>query len=413
MIPTLTYLYNKHYPALLKWCITLLFLDVIIDPSNKIFQLKYILFVSIFLVWIPSSFNRRISLPKELSFFLLFVCLFMPAYALSVGLIKNFAQNSSMVEVVYLNSFFFFLLLIVVEVNKVKLTTIFNISTLLIVAITGASYIILLHNPTTFDELYRYFVVEKEVAIYALRKYGDYTLLMMFYKTSPLLVFPLAYYLHKLLIVKNRSKLILNIFALVSIIITLFLSGTRANISSLALILLFYILFYSYKKYKTLALVVGSFYLLLFFYGATKLADIFLSSTEYSYTVKIGHLLSYFEHFSNHIGVLIFGQGIGSTIYSTGVHRTVTVTELTYLELVRIWGLPITIIFGTILLIPIYKELKNHSISHLFIAYIAYLFIAGTNPLLLSSTGMLVLVYVFSEMYRSKVQTFQTQEAIR
>lgn len=329
----------------------------------------------------------------------------MPAYALSVGLINSFAQNSSMAEVVYLNSFFFFLLLIVIEVNTIKLTTIFNTSTLLIVVVTGVSYIILLHNPTAFDELYKYFVVEKKVAVYALRQYGDYTLLMMFYKTSPLLIFPLAYYLHKLLILKNRSKLTLSVLALVAIIITLFLSGTRANIVSLGSMLLFYILFYAYKKSKPLALLVGSVYLLLFFYGASKLASVFLSSSEISNTIKLGHLLSYFEHFSNHIGVLLFGQGIGGTIYSTGVHSTVTVTELSYFELVRIWGLPVTLLFGTILLAPIYKELKKQSVSHLFIAYIAYLFIAGTNPLLFSSTGMLVLVYVFSETYCSETKS--------
>lgn len=402
MTGILTYWYKKYYLTVLKLCIALLFLDVIIDPSNKIFHLKYILFVAVFLLWLPSLFKRQISLSKELIFFLFFVCLFMPAYALSVGLINSFAQNSSMAEVVYLNSFFFFLLLPIIIIKNIDLTRIFNNSSLVVVVITGISYFILLYKPTTFGFLYDYFVVDKSVAVYALRKYGDYTLLMMFYKTSPLLIFPLAYYLHKLLIIKNRRKLTMSVLALVSIILTLFLSGTRANILSLCLILLFYILFYAYKKSKPLALIVGSIYLLLFFYGASKLAGIFLSSSEVSNTVKLGHLLSYIEHFSNHIGVLIFGQGIGGTIYSTGVHSTVTVTELSYFELVRIWGLPVTLIFGIVLLAPIYKELKKQTVSHLFIAYLAYLFIAGTNPLLLSSTGMLVLVYVFSKTYCSK-----------
>lgn len=384
---------------MLHLSIKLLFLDVFIDPSNKIFHVKYILFIGLFLIWLPSLINKRIVIPKSLSFILIFVCLFMPIYALSVGLINHFSQNTSMGEIVYLNSFFFFLLLPIIVIEKIDLTRIFNNSSLLIVLITSVSYLVLLYNPKTFDLLYDYFVVDKNVAMYALRTFGDYTLLMMFYKTSPLLIFPLSYFLHQLLIQQNRKQVLFKILILTTIAITLFLSGTRANILSLALIILFYILFYAYKKSKPIFFIIGFVYLLVVIYSASVLSGILLNKSETSNMVKLGHLNSYIVHFSNYVGVLIFGQGLGGSFYSTGIYSNVSVTELSYFEIIRIWGLPIAISFGCVLLLPVYKELKNKRISHLFIAYIAYLFVAGTNPLLLSSTGMVALVYVFSRVY--------------
>lgn len=379
------------------------------DPSNKIFHTKYILFVGVFLLWLPLYYKKTVTLSKQLLFIMAFIGFFMPFYALSVGLIKNFANNSTMAELVYLNSFFFFFLLVIIVTENIQLRPVLNISAVLLVAVTAFSYIIPLFNPGLFAKLYTFFVTEKEAAVYALRNYGGFTLLMVFYKTSPILVFPLAWYLHRIFILKIKKNRVGQIIFILALCTTLFLSGTRANILSMGLILLFYIFFYALKKSKPIALLVAFIYLAGFFYGGNLLADVFLNRSEASNQVKLGHLFSYIEHFSDHAGILLFGQGIGSTMYTTGINSIVGVTELTYFELVRVWGLPVSIVFGLILLIPIYHELKSGSISHLFIAYTAYLFIAGTNPLLLSSTGMLVLVYVFSQTFSTTSQKDEMQ----
>ncbi len=333
-----------------------------------------------------------------------FVGFFMPFYALSVGLIKNFANNSTMAELVYLNSFFFFFLVMVIVTENIQLRPILNISALLLIVITVFSYILPLINPDLFAKLYAFFVMEKDVAVYALRNYGSFTLLMVFYKTSPILVFPLAWYLHRLLILKIKKNRAGQILFILAIAATLFLSGTRANILSMGLIVLFYLFFYTYKTSKPFALLVAFIYLVGSFYGANMMVEFFLNRSEISNQIKLGHLFSYIQHFSNQTDILLFGQGIGSTMYTTGINRIVSVTELTYFELIRVWGLPVSIIFVFILFIPIYYEIKSGSISYLFIAYLAYLFIAGTNPLLLSSTGMLVLVYVFSQTFSMDAQ---------
>jgi hypothetical protein len=393
---------TKRSSVLLMVFIVLLILDIVIDPSNLIFKAKYFLFVITLLLWIFQVIRKEIRLPKELVFLVLFISFFMPLYALSVGLLNNFLKNTDPGVIVYFSSFFFFTLTLVIVNRKIDLTKPFNFASLFIVLITIGFYGVMLINPLLFGKLYQYFVIDKQVAIYALRNFGGYPVLQMFYKTSPLLVFPLSYYLFQILIQGNVKLLFLKLTILLSIIVTLFLSGTRANIVSLVLIILFYLSYYIYKKSRIVFVILTGLYTLLAIYGLSIIGGILFNATEISNLVKFGHYISYIEHFSDHIGQFIFGNGLGSSFYSYGINRITNVTELTYLELIRIWGMPISIIFLLVLLTPILYEIKAKQFSHLFIAYIAYLFIAGTNPLLLSSTGMIVLVYVFSNIMLRK-----------
>jgi len=390
--------YTKYRSVLLKVIMAALLVDIMIDPSNLVFQVKYLFFGLLFLFWLPKLGLEKITLPKNLLWILIFISFFMPFYALALGLIHHYFNNTEMGSIVYLNSFFFFLLALIVVDEGFNLTKIFTYSSLLIVLITLTAYVILLLNPISFGKLYEYAVIDKQVAIYSLRKYGDYTVLQMFYKTSPLLVFPLSYFLHQLFIQRNFKGLFFKMAALILLAVTLFLSGTRANMLSLVLILMFYLAWYIFTKSKKFFVLLMGVYGIIGFIGIYTLSELLLNAQEISNQVKFGHFISYIEHFSEYIGDFIYGQGLGSRFYSSGIHQMTNITELSYFELIRIWGLPITIVFFLVLLLPLYYEIRARKISALFIAYLAYLFIAGTNPLLLSSTGMVVLVYVFSEM---------------
>ena len=138
--------------------------------------------------------KTRIVIQPSLYFVLIFIGVFMPFYALTIGLLNNIINNSDFGTFIYFSSFFFFLLLLIVVNDNIALTKYINFTALLIVFITLGFYFILIINPIYFNDLYEYFVIKKEVAVYALRNYGDFTLLMMFYKTSPILVFPLSYF---------------------------------------------------------------------------------------------------------------------------------------------------------------------------------------------------------------------------
>ena len=375
---------------------TLLFVDVMVDPGNLIFHLKYVLFGLVFFIWLLKNYRRKLVLTRFQWFILLFIAFFMPFYGMSTGLINSMLHNIPMGNFVYFNSFFFFALFVVTVSEKMDLVPLFNYSSLTIVLMSLGTYLVLIFNTGLFGDLYKYFVIDKQVMVYALRNYGQTTLLMIFYKTSPLLVFPLSYYLYKLLIARQRKYLFLNSLLLVLIALTLYFSGTRANLLSLILIVIFYMGYTIYRKSKIWFLFFTAFGILIAFFLLPMFVTTFLSKQEASNVVKLEHLFSYINYFNHHLLSLLFGQGIGGTFYASGLHRFIDESELTYLELIRIWGGGIAFIFMVIILLPLFVQIKTKGLSHVFIAYLAYLFIVGTNPLLLSSTGMLMLVYVFT-----------------
>lgn len=402
MLKQFSYWLKEKQPLFLKGLVALLFMDVMVDPDNLIFHAKYILFILVFVVWLSGRPLGKTGIPLKLGFTLIFIALFMPFYGLSVGILNNTLHNIPVGTLVYFNSFFFFLIVLVTMNDTMHLTRLFNRSALLIVFMTLGLYVVLVLNPGQFGALYKYFVLNKNVAVYALRNYGKFTMLMIFYKTSPILVFPLSFYLYRIFIDPSKKASFPDYFITVLIAVTLYLSGTRANVLSLFLILLFYAGFFTYRKSKSWFVLVAGLGLLAFLLAFPSLWGLIMNPREPSNVIKFGYLSSYADYFNGHLLSLIFGQGIGGRFFSYGLNRFMDVTELAYLELIRVWGIPVAAFFGLILIWPLVTEIRAKRLSHLFIAYLAFLFIAGTNPLLLSSTGMLVLVYVFSMEFGSE-----------
>lgn len=121
-------------------------------------------------------------------------------------------------------------------------------------------------------------------------------------------------------------------------------------------------------------------------------------TTEASNVIKYGHLTSYQELFTRHPEYLLIGQGPGTAFYSQGFHKMTTITEWTYLELLRNYGLfslPILAVF-VYPLIRLYRHRRDTLTQGILFTYIVYLLIAGTNPLLLSSTGMIMILSAYA-----------------
>lgn len=391
---------RNYQPQLLHLSVVLLFVDAIIDPNNSVLHLKYILFGMVIGTWACGKLFESFTLPpKNLLIIIFFVSFFMPFYALSIGLIDKLLNNTDLQTIVYFNSFFFFLLIVIIYDKGYDLTKIINRSTLTIIVITIGTYCFFLLEPATYLFLTKYLVIDKGIAVFGIREYGPISIIMIYFRTSPLLVFPLAYFLQRLLIENNGKASFKQYFILFSIIFTLALSGTRANLLSLILIIVFYVGLWAYRKSKAGFILLTIVLLIVGVYELSYVFSILFDKTEISNSVKLGHFESYLDYFSENRLQLIFGQGFGGSFYSSGFNKFTNVTELTYFELIRVWGMPITFIFIFVLIFPIIKNIRDKNFSSVSIAYLAYLFIAGTNPFLLSSTGMMVLVYVFSRSF--------------
>lgn len=136
-------------------------------------------------------------------------------------------------------------------------------------------------------------------------------------------------------------------------------------------------------------------------------------TSEASNLIKYAHLFSYKELFEAHPEYLLIGQGPATSFYSAGFGRMTSITEWTYLELLRNYGLfsiPIMSIF-LLPLVRLFRYRHNHLTQGIIFSYIIYLLIAGTNPLLLSSTGMVVILsaYSYCEQVQQKVSAIHEE----
>jgi hypothetical protein len=130
--------------------------------------------------------------------------------------------------------------------------------------------------------------------------------------------------------------------------------------------------------------------------GAAVVMPKFADTKEGSNAIKLNHLRSYMSEFDNRPASLLLGQGANSSFYSEGFQSWTTVTELTYLEFIRIFGLPVSILFAAWLGWLAHSLFKRGSIA-IGLAYVTYLAIAASNPLLINSTGFLVLASMYEQ----------------
>lgn len=202
---------------------------------------------------------------------------------------------------------------------------------------------------------------------------------IIFLKASPLLVFALFYYLEK----KKYMFTVLIFIALV-------FSGTRANLIFPSLFIVVY-LWITNEKLTKIMIVIASIGLSPLLLSGIKILN---KAKETSEVIKYGHYISIIHELKDPINFL-FGMGYGTIFYTSGLSDYSANTELSYLDFFRKSGF-----FNFVLLIffivrPIGLLYKSRKTAPLC-AYLSYLLIAGTNPLLVSSTSMIGYVYIYS-----------------
>lgn len=239
------------------------------------------------------------------------------------------------------------------------------------------------------------------------RYFLGYKFINVFYRTIPLAIIPCSIFCYRLLFEDYHRKKNFLIFLIMAL--ALFFSGTRANILSV----LFIAISFTIMRIRggKVGKLISFLLFLLFCMASFVVLLIFLSEkTESSNLVKFGHLLSYIDLFENHPDIFFWGQGIGSLFYSSGFHGFVPQTEWSYIELFRYVGLLGGSFIICIYLYPLFLFFKNRSrLKYALpfgIGYAFYLGIAGTNPLLISSTGTLALLVAYSYAQNQYYQQF-------
>ena len=121
--------------------------------------------------------------------------------------------------------------------------------------------------------------------------------------------------------------------------------------------------------------------------------------------VKIRH----FQYFLGQLTIpkLIFGSGLGSEFYS-GYRIYMAITENTFLDLIRFFGLPLAILSYISLLFPQIKNIRFYFKLSPFEFYlmVIYLLISFTNPVLLNSYGIYVICWYWNHVINYQKQNY-------
>lgn len=372
---------------------------VVLDPLDSIFRLKMPVFALLILLLIIKY--KKVSYTSVLSILIIYlICIFTTSFGLARGINTdlNFAVG------VYKG---FTMTVLLLWSSKLRFLHNLTFPTIIISIIVIIIYILTKTFPEIGGVIYNFTMSEAIPIKTSTRYFIGLEVLSVFYQTSPLCIFVAGVYLQKL--TKGEKNTLANILIGSSAILVLILSGTRMNMLA-AIVLTGFILIQKMWKTrygKLLAGIITIFSTI----AIILIINMLLSDTgEHSLGVKSTLVEAFNMHSSKNPWLLIFGEGPGATFDSLGVRgRFAVQSELTYLDLIRWFGIPFTVIIMLVYLYPvrlIYSKRRNLEYSSvLILAYLLYLVIAGTNPLLISSTGMLALLvmysYAFNPYYES------------
>jgi hypothetical protein len=217
----------------------------------------------------------------------------------------------------------------------------------------------------------------------------------MYYVTAPLLVFCLAYFMEQ----ASRKRVDKRTLYLILVSAAgLFLSGTRNTILMSALIPAYYFLRHRPGRVVlTLALPV------VLFMAAGVLRSMF-DPEDVSTAAKVAYLGDYSKILTDPT-TLLLGQGLGTRFFATGLGEVVSITELSYFEIVRTYGIIVGIAFFSYLVYPLIVLVRTRDARYYcVVGYGAYLIENYSNPYMLSSNGMLVLGLVAALAFQAKSQ---------
>lgn len=380
----------RHFVgSVLFWCLIFV---IIADPSNGLLHKKEVFFVLTF------AYNAVVFKPdlSKLPYIIaLFVALTVP-WLFSMMAMRVIEGDE--VFAVYKAIAPSVLLLWVREYDLVKLSRI-------PVVVCSIILIFLFYLVTTYpvleEVIYPYCYKYGEALQVSRRYIFGREFFCMHLPSCTTFIFALTFYFYCLFTKSLRGFWKMVALVLITVYLT-FMSGTRSTV----LLSLFSFSIVGYISLKDNPRVKRFLYPIIITAGVFFVfAIIMLASDtrEASNIVKYGHIASYAKLFEENPEYLIFGQGPGSTFYSDGFNKIVVKTEWSYLDLVRYCG-----VFAILVVVVFWKPLVNlwrHRNEHKFVhcmfwAYLAFLLIAGTNPLILSSTGivMLLMAYSFESM---------------
>ena len=383
---------NSRAPKLGILAIYLLWIACLFDPIGQIYHLK---FVAIGLVYIVLGLtiileSTRIRIDVFYVFAFVLVVLYLPAYGLIMAVLQG-GVSGAFIDTSYISASVYMVcsLLYLAPGYLPWAYRALVVSLRLLCAVILISFLFVATD--TFTD-FVYFFVANGVAYIGEREYAGVAFYYIYYIASPMLIFLLCHETWKML---DRPSL-KTCLPLLFPIVALFLSGTRASIILSLCAPVFVWMWHRFGR-GAIGLI---FFSIILAFTALLFIDVpivneMFGAGEQSNATKIGYLSSYGEIFTSP-QVVLFGQGFNAHVWSPVLQNMLpegaSKTELTYVEMLRVFGL-----FGCAMLVFLLAYLslsaKVAKSAYPWIAPSIFLYsaISAINPYIFSSNGMLLI----------------------
>lgn len=372
-----------------------------LDPTGFHSRLKDLLFMVLVVYGVIYCLKRRQYL-APINRITVLVILTVPLWGMFIAYITGQLKDSGyamgqMRSMMYIAIFFFVVtmrlnvLLKAVWINGLILATVTLI--LFFLSQLGGIFLAVIYDYCTLTENY---------TMAANRNFLGYAINGLYFKAGSLIIFAFVYNLYQY---KGPLKTVFSVILYLSMMV----AGSRTPMLVQTLILLVYL--YDRNiigKFLTRmsALVLLGMLVMVTYMLATQ-------ENEKSNEVKYDNFESYVEDIGDK-GHPIWGAGLGSDFYAKGRGVRLPYTELSYMDILRMYGLPVGIGFIFLFFAPCFWLWKYYKRS-LFLkrfsfGYVLFLILSGTNPLLLGSIGLTALSLMMAIVNKTSEMEKQQEE---
>lgn len=381
---------NKTVNLIATILFYMLFSAFLFDPGDNIFHAKVPIFLLIFLMYLLSN---PILTKEKLKPIIIF--LIIPLYGFFISIINkndfNFALN-------ILISFSLILLMLFYKTFDINIIKIFTRCSLLLSYCILILFLISLVAPDNIISALYDFGNDNVAFTIMTRAYGGITFPHIYFHSSPMLIFTVVYYWYK----TYKCFRFRFLFFAIVMSLSLFLTGTRANMLMAIAGPLVVLLFSQNIKLGIRLFVMALAALVaLIVFGDVLLA--FFDISDSSNNLKLSYISCYYQSYIENPLYLICGAGIGGTIYVPLMNEYLLVTELTYLNFLYWFGIPLGLMFIIILIYPLF--LNANESWWIKIALFLFLIMNTINPFIFSSNGMTILTISYYYIFRKHNNT--------
>lgn len=364
-------------------------LVVMLDPTGSVTHMKDKVF-GLFMLWNLLTLRPDLRMmPHVLAVFLVITISYL------MGEVQGTITNYDEVAAAYKSLAPIIMLPWVHHYNLMNKTM---LPSLIICLITIVCWTLMQSSPLAEKAIYTFMTNHDMMVSISYRQILGYEIFGFYYKSFVAMLFAMFLCIYGMLHTDRILKRIAYILAVALFLVTCALSGTRSTmllpVAMLVMCTWRWMLAKQWLKY--LLLPVLSLVCVAFVVMIVVLAT---EGGELSNHIKFLHVTSYIDLFAQHPEYLLWGQGPGTTFYTEGFRAFAVRTEWSYLDMLRNYGL-LSLVMIAVFAWPLrmlwHRVRGNDFVFGIWSTYLIYLIIAGTNPLLLSSTGMVMILSAYS-----------------